>query len=895
MAGPAAAADAKASAPVKVAAAVALATRPEEAVEVPGLAEPHAAPATGETAGPLPDVGDGQAAEALVPPAVLAPEPAAQAAEALAPLVVPVEPGAEASSPEAVAPPPEAAPTAFSEEWRAQTRLRWATLTADLHVLRKDILPQEVVEPLDVEAAPAPALAPLDPPCLEVEELLAPLRARLRRGAAEKLAMYDIGAIFPRPEDGRHECRDGYELHLLGEALKELRRAITKHYNHGCLGHVWRIVGGSSKEGIIVRLKREIGSPKEEERLSTGALVEQMDLAEERLQYRLLEGTGPKTGWISTRLKVKGSEKDLAVRVELGEDMPGRAAALARVAVLGLMASHIGSELRAGRLRRVLEAVRGQVLRPGGTDFVFALSWSAATPALEERVRRIVDDVLGAKAEGQPVMLAVHQGGRCSQFQHLRHALEAGEARVRELWEADPGAGAEPARGSVWVVFGDDDDIWHSRRVSEYVRAIQTHPLVDGVGTFATTTRVNCSPGVRARDETLPVTEEEVEVFLKSRRGVRMDSEEACQSWRGQLRARGLSEAGALRVPEELCLEYFDFCPRLRLVREFFTSTSPELLSHRYCDLRFNEFLCSYPRKGKEMGLEVAFFEPSCWMLFYATPIPDTAAWQRGVEGPPGELQGATAPAAIDVNNGHMSSTVVIEPAEEELARRVWDDFRYYEAAITTARLARYWAAFRNALEVYLVRKVGGKVDQRIFDAYVYLAVSGSFFKFTEVVCRLSQAKAEAAFRMMYYIGQGFAKEVATSLRVSVLWHKPNIFLQPEGLHYEYEVQTHTWPNWMPPYTNGAPQYAPPHASGGPWKYSAPNAAKLGYYPHPFHGGPKKSLPPWKKDAYGGHPHGVQQVPYGQKAPPFLGGGKPGPPKAPHGLATPQLWPRTGL
>ena len=47
--------------------------------------------------------------------------------------------------------------------------------------------------------------------------------------------------------------------------------------------------------------------PKEQlpERLSTGAVVEELQLVGERLQYQLRSGEGPKTGWVSISLKDK--------------------------------------------------------------------------------------------------------------------------------------------------------------------------------------------------------------------------------------------------------------------------------------------------------------------------------------------------------------------------------------------------------------------------------------------------------------------------------------------------------------------------------------------------------------------------------------------------------------
>lgn len=68
---------------------------------------------------------------------------------------------------------------------------------------------------------------------------------------------------------------------------------------------VWEVVGGGDKGGIIVRTGKETSSEQEAERLSTGALVRQLALEGDRLHYEKVTGTGPATGWVSTKLKGK--------------------------------------------------------------------------------------------------------------------------------------------------------------------------------------------------------------------------------------------------------------------------------------------------------------------------------------------------------------------------------------------------------------------------------------------------------------------------------------------------------------------------------------------------------------------------------------------------------------
>ena len=59
----------------------------------------------------------------------------------------------------------------------------------------------------------------------------------------------------------------------------------------------WEVVGGADKGGILVREGEATASPQTAERLSTGALIEEVELKGDRLSYKLLEGTGPAVGW----------------------------------------------------------------------------------------------------------------------------------------------------------------------------------------------------------------------------------------------------------------------------------------------------------------------------------------------------------------------------------------------------------------------------------------------------------------------------------------------------------------------------------------------------------------------------------------------------------------------
>eukprot|EP00445_Apocalathium_hangoei_P010540 CAMPEP_0203884446 /NCGR_PEP_ID=MMETSP0359-20131031/28510_1 /ASSEMBLY_ACC=CAM_ASM_000338 /TAXON_ID=268821 /ORGANISM="Scrippsiella Hangoei, Strain SHTV-5" /LENGTH=186 /DNA_ID=CAMNT_0050804917 /DNA_START=74 /DNA_END=630 /DNA_ORIENTATION=- len=68
---------------------------------------------------------------------------------------------------------------------------------------------------------------------------------------------------------------------------------------------LWEVVGGVDTGGIVVRTDQPLASQKLDERLATGALVRELTLDAGRLQYRLLDGSGPPTGWVSLRISSK--------------------------------------------------------------------------------------------------------------------------------------------------------------------------------------------------------------------------------------------------------------------------------------------------------------------------------------------------------------------------------------------------------------------------------------------------------------------------------------------------------------------------------------------------------------------------------------------------------------
>lgn len=86
----------------------------------------------------------------------------------------------------------------------------------------------------------------------------------------------------------------------------------------------WEVVGGADKGGILVREGVELKSKQCEERLAHGAIIEELELVGERLNYKVVSANwGPDKGWVS--LKIGG--KDIVKRQ--GANEGGEVATLA--------------------------------------------------------------------------------------------------------------------------------------------------------------------------------------------------------------------------------------------------------------------------------------------------------------------------------------------------------------------------------------------------------------------------------------------------------------------------------------------------------------------------------------------------------------------------------------
>lgn len=78
----------------------------------------------------------------------------------------------------------------------------------------------------------------------------------------------------------------------------------------------WKVIGGKVQGGIVVREGRSVFSKECSERLSHGAIVDEVTHTDGRLEYNLSKGQGPPTGWVSTTFRDKAILSKIVPKVE---------------------------------------------------------------------------------------------------------------------------------------------------------------------------------------------------------------------------------------------------------------------------------------------------------------------------------------------------------------------------------------------------------------------------------------------------------------------------------------------------------------------------------------------------------------------------------------------------
>jgi len=494
----------------------------------------------------------------------------------------------------------------------------------------------------------------------------------------------------------------------------------------------------------------------------------------------------------------------LAMRRRMAACLQSQAGKPKPIVLVALMPVHIATEARLEKLSDTLRSIEEQRLSVEEAELIVSISWHATSPELGERLLSILEEFRAKRALQKggeviqqrqfqnfidertgkaPVTVLTQQNKKLTQFEHIRAALASAEVELR-------GRSQQQAKEqSLWCLFGDDDDLWHPRRAAEFAKAIREHKHMEAVAAFVSVSRADVRKPVTVGDERmeaklLPRTAAAVDGFMANSKWRRRRCTEDCfkefMRERRRLQFEGQDPA-TLPAPLELEMEYFDMCPRLRILKEFYASTSPRILAHRFCDLRLDEFLLSYAFMGKELGLEVSWFDPgSVWMYFYSCTGIDMDGTWNNIEGEVDETGTAHDAMTFGGDNcGHVSTTFPVRKAEKVLAEELREHLQHHDEALTPTKLAKYLASFRINLEVLLVRLHTRTLDQRTFDAHIFDCAMNSFGTFIQKVQKRSHDLTSRGADKFFMMCQSFAANLAKTLDVTIFWHRPEEYLMP--------------------------------------------------------------------------------------------------------------------
>lgn len=187
--------------------------------------------------------------------------------------------------------------------------------------------------------------------------------------------------------------------------------------------------------------------------------------------------------------------------------------------------------------------------------------------AMNAVLQRVIEQL---KAEYLLLRICTHPG-RLAQFEHYRC--------LTEHFERSFAQGNLPE--DLYVIFTDDDDLWHPNRTASYLQLyeqIASSSEGTSLGPFALGSIV---------DATTPV---------KAYSAADVDS---------------LISSGSLPFNRQTYpQDYVALCVPFKLVSEFVSKASPELLRHRYADACFFTFV-----RAKAPGMKLG--QSADWMYFY--------------------------------------------------------------------------------------------------------------------------------------------------------------------------------------------------------------------------------------------------------------------------------------
>jgi hypothetical protein len=166
---------------------------------------------------------------------------------------------------------------------------------------------------------------------------------------------------------------------------------------------------------------------------------------------------------------------------------------------------------------------------------------------------------LNAKRPGIRWYVLVHEQRR-SQFEHFRDLL----ANI-----------SDPIDKDAWLMFLDDDDMFHPKRVELFRREAATKFLRD-----CDRLVFNCGDKLLLDSDTIGENPVQLDEFVLDKG--------SSEPWKGSDELSVVTElVNGDDVERWDVGEYFDFCMHASILRRFLEITPPQILAHKYCDCRF--------------------------------------------------------------------------------------------------------------------------------------------------------------------------------------------------------------------------------------------------------------------------------------------------------------------
>jgi len=148
-----------------------------------------------------------------------------------------------------------------------------------------------------------------EPSLKGVQQTFGALTDELRADPDIAARIVTMSALVERrdPHADRDRERDAKSC---AELQSSQSHSVSKHaavFVEAADCRLWKVVGGEHHHGLIVRKGADLSSPQlsvgtHEARLSTCAVVREIELIGERLHYKKITGDGPDFGWVSINL-----------------------------------------------------------------------------------------------------------------------------------------------------------------------------------------------------------------------------------------------------------------------------------------------------------------------------------------------------------------------------------------------------------------------------------------------------------------------------------------------------------------------------------------------------------------------------------------------------------------